>query len=326
MDRTPVWLMRQAGRVLPEYRDLKERHSFLKLVRTPDLAAEVTLQPIRRFGFDAAIIFSDILVIPEAMGQPYHFADQGGIRMEFVLRDRGDIERLQTGRVSEHLEYVGKALRVVRRELDGQVALIGFAGAPWTLANFMLEGGSSSRFRRASELLVNDPEAYEALATRLTQALIDYLKLQCEAGAEVLQIFDTLAGLVPDGHFERASGRWIREIISAIDPRVPVIVFCKGAHREWPLLVATGARVISVDSTADLATLKDALPPEIAVQGNLDPEVLLTNTAIVRRETRAILERMRGRTGHIFNLGHGVPPAATLENLEALVNTVRTFA
>jgi uroporphyrinogen decarboxylase len=324
VDVTPVWLMRQAGRVLPEYRALKERYSFVELVRTPDLAAEVTLQPIRRFDFDAAIIFSDILVVPEALGQPYRFNNGGGVRMDFALRERRDIESLETGHVRERLEYVAEALRRVHRELAGRKALIGFSGSPWTLANFMLEGGSASAFTRARSLFENDRGTYDALAERLTRAVIEYLNLQCEAGAEALQIFDTLAGLLPGDGFEAASGRWIREIVSGVRHSVPVIVFCKGAPVPVAEIARTGAGVIGLDASARLDRVRREVSAEVALQGNLDPEVLTTNPAIVRRETRAILDSMRGQPGHVFNLGHGVPPTSPLENIEALVSAVRT--
>ncbi|MCC7377689.1 MAG: uroporphyrinogen decarboxylase [Verrucomicrobiales bacterium] len=325
-DYPPVWLMRQAGRVLPEYRALKERYSFLELVRTPDLATEVTLQPIRRFGFDAAIIFSDILVIPEALGQPYRFADTGGVHMDFTFESMADIHRLETGRVRERLGYVADALRLVRRELGGRHALIGFSGSPWTLANFMLEGGSSKNFSRALAMLRSDRELYDALCERLTGAIIEYLSMQIDAGAEVLQIFDTLAGLLPDAEFEPASARWIRQIIQGLGNRVPIIVFSKGAHGQWRTLVGTGANILSVDASADLAALRVDLPTNIGIQGNLDPEILTRAPEEVARQTVAILQTMRGRPGHIFNLGHGVPPTAPLHNLSTLVDTIRTFS
>lgn len=318
--------MRQAGRVLPEYRALKERHTFLELVRTPDLAAEVTLQPILRFGFDAAIVFSDILVIPEAMGQGYSFADSGGIRMDFAIRTAADIDRLDATQVASRLDYVARTLRIVRRELAGRSALIGFSGSPWTLANFMLEGGSSPEFKKARAFFEANRIAYEALAEKLTAAIVEYLKLQCQAGAEALQIFDTLAHLLPDSDFAPASVRWIREIINRLGNAIPVIVFSKGAAHHWRELVEAGATVIGLDGSADLKRLRKEIPADTAIQGNLEPEVLTTNPAVVRRETRAILEVMRGRPGHIFNLGHGVPPTAALENVETLITTIREFS
>jgi uroporphyrinogen decarboxylase len=315
--------MRQAGRVLPEYRALKEKYSFLELVRTPDLAAEVTLQPIRRFDFDAAIIFSDILVIPEAMGLPYRFRDTGGVSMDGTIHSADDIRRLTTDAVEDRLAYVAEALRRVKRELAGRTALIGFAGSPWTLANFMLEGGSSHAFMKALELVRSDRPTYDLLAERLTTATLRYLHLQIDAGAEVIQLFDTLGGLLPADLFEAASGRWLRDIVQGLGNRVPVIVFSKDAHAQWPALVATGAQVLGLSPSADLAHFRTCLPGHVAIQGNLDPATLESTPDRVVSETRRILATLRGRPGHIFNLGHGVPPNAPLENLSALVQTIR---
>lgn len=326
VDHAPIWLMRQAGRVLPEYRALKERYTFVELVRSPELAAEVTLQPIRRFGFDAAIIFSDILVIPEAMGQAYRFREAGGVEMDFRLSDARDLARLTPDAVEERLAYVAEALRLVKKELANRTALIGFSGAPWTLANFMVEGGSSPSFQRARELFRTRRADYDGLARKLTEATIRYLRLQIEAGAEALQIFDTLAGLLPAEEFEEASGRWIREIVRAMEGRVPVIVFAKGAQASLPTLVELGADALGFDAESDLRGLRAKVPAGIAIQGNLAPTLLETTPTVVVQEARRVLEAMRGRPGHIFNLGHGVPPAAPLENITALVETVRTFA
>jgi uroporphyrinogen decarboxylase len=318
--------MRQAGRVLPEYRALREHHGFLELVRTPDLATEVTLQPIRRFAFDAAIIFSDILVIPEALGQPYHFTDEGGIRMAFTLRSAADIARLDTAAVPQRLAYVGDALRLVHRELAGRTALIGFSGSPWTLANFMIEGGSGAGFERALQLWQSDPATYDALAERLTEAIIAYLHLQCDAGAEVIQVFDTLAHLLPAPLFTPVSGRWLARIVAALQPRVPVIVFAKGARVPLPELLATGAAIQGFDASRSPSELRSGIPPSTAVQGNLDPPLLLAHPDALRLATRSVLEAWRGRPGHIFNLGHGVPPATPIDNLHVLVNTIRSFS
>jgi uroporphyrinogen decarboxylase len=325
VDRPPVWLMRQAGRALPEYRELKQKHTFLELVQTPELAAEVTLQPVRRFGFDAAILFSDILVICEAMGQPYYFREQGGIEMAFALDSAADIEKLETGAIRERLRYVAEALPLIKRALGGRTALIGFAGSPWTLANFMLEGGSSKQFTKARALFESDPRLFSRLMEKLTQAIVEYLEMQIEAGADALQIFDSLGGLLPDDAFGAASCRWVGEIVAALRGRVPVIVFGKGAHGNWPALAATGANVLGVEWTIPLAEVKEQLPANVGVQGNLDPAVLLTTPEEVTLATGEILQSMRGCQGHIFNLGHGVPPGAKLENIEALVRTVRNF-
>jgi uroporphyrinogen decarboxylase len=345
-DRPPVWLMRQAGRALPEYRELKEKHSFLELIQTPGLAAEVTLQPVRRFGFDAAILFSDILVIPEAMGQPYRFRETGGVVMDFAVRTRADIERLSVERVTERLSYVDQALRLLRKELGDQTALIGFSGSPWTLATFMMEGGSAGKYTRALSLFREDRKTFYALAGKLTAAITAYLQMQINAGVDALQIFDSHGGQLAPTEFQEASGRWMRDIIGSLgapnsdsartrtnakcaDSEIgapPVIVFSLGTHGNWDDLLTTRASVLGIDWQFPLAHARRLLPADIALQGNLAPALLSDATPeVVAQETRSILEAMRGRKGHIFNLGHGVPPNAKLENIAALVETVHDF-
>jgi uroporphyrinogen decarboxylase len=340
VDRPPVWLMRQAGRALPEYRELKEKHSFLELVQTPELAAEVTLQPVRRFGFDAAILFSDILVIPEALGQPYRFRETGGMVMDFAVRKPADVGRLSVEGVTGRLAYVGQALRRLRKELGNQTALIGFAGSPWTLATFMMEGGSAEKYTRALTLFRDDRKTFCALAEKLTAAIIAYLRMQIAAGVDALQIFDSHGGLLAPMDFPEASGRWMREIISEIrkpilrpeaakggpKAKLPVIVFSLGTHGNWDNLLETGANVLGIDWQYPLADARRLLPAGVGLQGNLPPALLSDATPeVVARETRAVLEAMRGRPGHIFNLGHGLPPTAKLENITALVETVKNF-
>lgn len=325
VDRPPVWLMRQAGRALPEYRALKEKHSFLELVRTPELAAEVTLQPVRRFDFDAAILFSDILVVCEALGQSYRFRETGGIEMEFKLESARDIERLQTEGICERLSYTTKALELIRNDLGRNTALLGFAGSPWTLANFMLEGGSAREFTRAKSLLYSNPGLFCSLMEKLTAAIIEFLRMQVEAGVDAIQIFDSLGGLLAGNAFEMSSAAWIRQIIDSLSGQVPVIVFAKGAHENWEALVNTGAHVLGVDWTVPLGRVARRLPADIAVQGNLDPALLTMSPDIVATETGRVLREMRGRPGYIFNLGHGVPPNARLDALESVVTTVRNF-
>ena len=326
VDRAPVWLMRQAGRALPEYRALKEKHTFLELARTPELAAEVTLQPIRRFGFDAAVLFSDILVVPEAMGQPYHFReDGGGIEMEFALRTAEDIRRLDQHHAVERLKYVADALALIKPALDGRTALLGFAGSPWTLARYMIEGGSTGGSDRAKALFYSEPVLFGELMEKITATVAGFLQMQIASGAEAVQIFDSNGDLLADNAFEAASGRWIREVISALDGKVPVILFSKGAHGRLGPLVSTGANVLSVDWTQPLAEIRDLLPGNVGVQGNLDPFLLTTTPELVATETARILRDMDGRTGHVFNLGHGVTPDAKLECIQSLVDTVRGF-
>jgi uroporphyrinogen decarboxylase len=330
VDRPPVWLMRQAGRALPEYLKLKEKYSFLELVQSPELAAEVTLQPVRRFGFDAAILFSDILVVPEAMGQPYRFREGGGVGMDFAVRNRADIDRLSAERVCERLNYTDKALRRLRRELGDATALIGFAGSPWTLATFMMEGGSADKYTRALMLFREDRQAFYALAEKLTAAVTAYLQMQAEAGVDALQIFDSHGGQLAASEFPEASGRWMRDIVSSLNPASgnppATIVFSLGTHGNWPDLIGTGANVIGIDWQFPLAEARRNIPEGIALQGNLAPALLAEATPdVVARETRAVLEAMRGRPGHIFNLGHGLTPGAKLENISALMETVRSF-
>ena len=325
VDRAPVWLMRQAGRALPEYRALKEKHTFVELARTPELAAEVTLQPIRRFGFDTAVLFSDILVVPEAMGQPYHFRENGGgIEMEFALRSAEDIRRLDHRHAVERLQYVADALTLIKPALGGRAALLGFAGSPWTLARYMIEGGSTGESDRAKELFYSEPVLFGELMEKITAAVAGFLQMQIACGADAVQIFDSNGDLLADNAFEAASGRWIREIISSLDGKVPVILFSKGAHGRLDSLVSTGANVLSVDWTQPLAGIRDLLPDNVGVQGNLDPFLLTTTPELVAAETARILRDMAGRTGHVFNLGHGVTPAAKLECIQALVDTVRS--
>src|ERR1700733_10455738 len=326
VDRPPVWLMRQAGRALPEYRKLKETYTFLQLVQTPELAAEVTLQPVRRFGFDAAILFSDILVIPEAMGQPYRFRETGGIEMDFKVQSAADIEKLSVEHVCEKLNYVAAALKILRAELGEQTALIGFSGSPWTLATFMMEGGSAEKYARAKALFDSDKKTFSTLMEKLTAAITAYLQMQIAAGVDALQIFDSHGGHLHGFDFQQASGRWMRDIITNLRRQVPVIVFSLGTHDNWNTLVATGADVLGIDWQFPLAEARKILPKSWAIQGNLNPVLLAEATPEkVAVETNRLLNEMRGRDGYIFNLGHGVTPAAKLENIAALVETVKSF-
>jgi uroporphyrinogen decarboxylase len=323
VDRPPVWLMRQAGRVLPEYRALKEKYSFAELIQTPDLAAEVTVQPVRRFGFDAAILFSDILVIPEAMGQPFQFRDKGGVQMAFGVRSAEEVGQLVGSGIADRLQYVGAAIRLTRKALGPGTALIGFAGSPWTLANFMIEGGSARDYSGARRLFYTERGLFDQLCQKLTGAVIEFLQMQIAAGVDALQIFDSLGHLVSGNVFEDASGRWLRQIVAELKNRVPVIVFAKGAHANVAGLAELGAQVLGVDWTVPLSCWRRQVPANIGIQGNLDPLLLETTPEAVEVETRRILLEMRGRPGHIFNLGHGVPPSAKLECIESLVRTVR---
>lgn len=323
LDRPPVWIMRQAGRYLPEYRELKARSSFLHMVKTPALAAEVTLQPLRRFALDAAILFSDILVIPEALGQPYHFRDEGGIGMDYALRTRAQVDALApASAVPERLSYVADALGLLKKELAGQKALLGFGGSPWTLATYMVEGGSSDNFEQIKQLFYTDRGTFDALLEKLTAALITYFKMQISAGADAIQIFDSWGGIIAGSDYQAASLRWIREIIAALPADFPIILYAKGTSPHFTDQAFTGARVLSIDWTSDLSIVRRTLPANVAVQGNLDPVLMNTTPGIVRHETERLLASMRSTYGHIFNLGHGIMPQAKIECVQALVDTV----
>jgi uroporphyrinogen decarboxylase len=328
LHRPPVWLMRQAGRFLPEYRALKAQHDFLTLAHTPELAAEVTLQPIRRFGFDAAILFSDILVVPEALGQNFHFREGVGIEMEFVLRDIAQIRALAPERIGEHLAHTADALRLVRRELGTATALLGFAGSPWTLACYMVEGGGVAR-NGAPHLLAlarEEPEAFALLMEKLSAAVAAFLRLQIANGADAVQIFDSWAALAA-ADYEALSLRWLRKVLAALPPETPTIVFAKGMTRHAPQIAAAGATVIGLDETTPLSATRQTLTaagfPSVALQGNLDPALPDAPPETVRAATQALLADFAPHAGHIVNLGHGLRPTARIDSVEALVQTVR---
>jgi uroporphyrinogen decarboxylase len=314
--------MRQAGRYLPEYRELKAQHDFVTMVRTPELATEVTLQPLRRFPLDAAIIFSDILVIPEALGQGYHFREAGGIGMDYPLDNLEKIAALDSRSIRTKLAYVADALRLTRSKIGMEKALLGFSGSPWTLACYMVEGGSSKDFIAIKKLAWDQPEAFEALMQKLTDAIVDYLHLQIDAGADALQIFDSWGSICPAIHYESWSLRWIRQIIQKLQARVPVILYAKGMAHKAADLANTGAAILSMDWTVQVQQIREHLNANVALQGNLDPVVLTTNPEITRREAQRVLDAAAGQPGFIFNLGHGMLPSARIDCVEALMEVV----
>lgn len=322
LDRPPVWVMRQAGRYLPEYRALKEKYSFLELAQTPELALEVTLQPLRRFPLDAAILFSDILVIPEAMGQGYHFREQGGIGMNYTLENRAQIEQLTSEGIEEKLNYVAEALKLIDAELDGTKMLLGFGGSPWTLATYMLEGGSSKDFAKVKALFYQDRPTFELLMEKISDALIAYFRMQSAAGADAVQIFDSWGGIIAGEDYEEASLKWIRKVVDAIRDEVPTIIYAKGATPQIERQAACNPKAIAVDWTIPIEEAAARIPSTLAIQGNLDPVLLDTEPDIVRASARRILDAMKDRPGHIFNLGHGIHPTARIGNLNTLIDTV----
>ena len=322
VDRPPIWLMRQAGRYLPEYRALKQQHDFVTMVRTPELATEVTLQPMRRFPLDAAIIFSDILVIPEALGQSYHFREQGGIGMDYLLDTVEKIEALDATKIGEKLSYVADALSLTHSQLGEDTALLGFCGSPWTLACYMVEGGSAKDYVAIKQLAWDQPTIFEKLMQKLTDAIVEYLHMQIDAGADALQIFDSWGAICPATHYEAWSLRWIHHIIHALEGRVPVILYAKGMGHKAPELLHTGAKVLSLDWTMNLRRMRQTIGHGAAVQGNLDPVTLTTTPETTRREAQRVLDEAGSQPGFIFNLGHGMLPSAKIECVEALMEVV----
>lgn len=322
VDRPPVWMMRQAGRYLPEYRALKEKSDFRTMVQTPDLAVEVTMQPLRRYPMDAAILFSDILIIPEALGQAYHFRDRGGIEMDFALNSPDQLNSLSASDLRSKLNYVDTTLRQLRKELGAEKTLLGFGGSPWTLATYMVEGGSSTSYRNLMEWYYNRPADFEALMEKLCDALIALFQMMIDAGADAIQIFDSWGAACAGHLYGDQSLRWIKRIIDALPKDFPVILFAKGMAHHADHLHATGACALSLDASTNLRAMRDRLPLTCALQGNLDAQVLTMDPAVARAATRTLLSSMQDCKGHIFNLGHGITPDARLESVAAMLECV----
>ncbi|NBC16296.1 MAG: uroporphyrinogen decarboxylase [Bacteroidetes bacterium] len=324
VERTPVWMMRQAGRYLPEYRALRADHDFFTVVRTPELAAEVTLQPIERFPLDAAIIFSDILVIPQALGLDVQMVKGKGPHFPDPLSGPEDLERLRTPDVSQELAYVFEALTLTRRRLEGRVPLIGFCGAPWTLMAYMIEGGGSKSFTTSRSWLYRHPEASRRLLQAITDVCVEYLIRQIDAGAQVVQVFDSWAGLLGPATFETFALPYLRQIAEKVErahPDVPCIVFAKGAPYALPALADTAYDVISLDWTMDPREALRATGGRKALQGNLDPAALYAPPDAIRQEVRRMLQAF-GPRGHIGNLGHGMHPDHDPEHARAFIEAV----
>jgi len=328
VDRTPVWIMRQAGRYLPEYRQVREQAgSFMALCTNPELACEVTLQPLRRFKLDAAILFSDILTIPDAMGLGLYFVEGEGPKFEHAIRSAADVAALPRPDPVESLSYVMDAVRLIRRELDGRVPLIGFSGSPWTLATYMVEGGSSKNFGRVKAMLYDDPKSAHALLAKLADSVTDYLNAQIAAGVQALQIFDSWGGVLSHDRFEPYSLQYLQRIVAGLHAApdgsaVPVILFCKGCNGHLEAIAATGCHAVGVDWTLSLAEARARVGDRVAIQGNLDPSVLLASPAVIREQAGAVLESFGAGSGHVFNLGHGITPEVNPDHLAALVETV----
>ena len=323
-ERVPVWLMRQAGRILPEYRAVRARVSgFIELATTPELAAEVTLQPVDLLGVDAAIIFSDILVVPEAMGLPYEMLESRGPVFPRTVRSMADVQALKVADAESDLGYVLEAIRLVKKELAGRVPLIGFAGAPFTILCYMLEGKGSKTFSVAKKALYTDPELAHALLQKITDSTIGYLKAQAANGADLVQVFDSWAGILSPEQYRIFSLPYIAQICEAI-PEVPVTVFAKGAFFARHEMNALNCAVVGLDWNMDIAESR-LLMPDKTLQGNLDPCVLYASFDEIRRQTRRMLEQF-GPQRYIANLGHGVYPDTDPDKVRCFIDAVKEYS
>jgi uroporphyrinogen decarboxylase len=323
--QVPIWLMRQAGRYLPEYRALRRKLGFLELCKRPDLCAEIMLTTVQRLGVDAAIIFSDLLLILEPMGLELEFTAGEGPLLRRPTGRASDVDRLRELDTVEPLEFVLETVRRTRAGLPDTLPLIGFAGAPFTLAAYVLEGGASRDYRSTKALMYGDAGAWDALLGRLARAIIRYLNAQIEAGAQVVQLFDSWVGCLGDDDYRRFAAPYTRRVIEALAPGVPVIHFATGNPALLPAMREAGGDVIGLDWRIRLDDAWRQVGYDRAIQGNLDPAVLLTTPGEVRRRAREILVQAQGRPGHIFNLGHGVLPQTPVENVLALVEAVHQW-
>ena len=322
VDRPPVWIMRQAGRYLPEYRALRAKHSFGEICREPELVLEAALQPLRRFPLDAVILFSDIMVVPEAMGVRVEYAD-GGPQLHLKIESRDDIEALNDPDVGEALGYVGEALEAIRGEIGADMTLLGFSGAPYTLASYMVAGGGSGRGSAVKLMAYRNPEVLERLLERLSPVVSSYLRLQAVRGADALQLFDTWAGELSPSGFERFALPWVERIVADLrDLEVPIIYYTNGVAGLLPQISACDFDVLGVDWRISLDEVRRRTGNRFALQGNLDPRELFAPESHIRRRVREIHEEMGGRPGHIFNLGHGVCPDTPLEGVAAFVDEI----
>ncbi|MCB9207712.1 MAG: uroporphyrinogen decarboxylase, partial [Ignavibacteriales bacterium] len=324
IERTPIWIMRQAGRYLPEYRAVREKADFLKMCKTPELAAEVTLQPIDIIGVDAAIIFSDILVIPEAMGMHLEMHEGKGPVFPSPIRTEADLNSLKNIDPTSDLKYVLDAVSLTKKELDGKVPLIGFSGSPWTLLTYMVEGGGSKNFSNVKKMIYNNPKLAHSILEKLSDAISVYLSAKIEAGANAVQIFDTWGGILSQEDFEEFSLQYIERIISNIKrENEPVIFFPKGVHSNLDKVSNCGADVLGLDWTMDLGKVRELVGDKVALQGNMDPTVLYGDVEVIKDHALKTMQSYGNGSGHIFNLGHGILPDIKPAHAKALVDFVK---
>ncbi|MCC1495753.1 uroporphyrinogen decarboxylase [Alcanivorax sp. 1008] len=332
VDITPVWMMRQAGRYLPEYRASRQKAgSFMDLCTNPDLACEVTLQPLERYPLDAAILFSDILTIPDAMGLGLYFETGEGPRFKKIVRTAADVAALPIPDVESDLGYVMKAVSTIRRELNGRVPLIGFSGSPWTLATYMVEGGSSKDFRHLKAMIYDQPEVAHQLLDKLAQTVIAYLNGQIRNGAQAVQIFDTWGGALSAAAYQEFSLRYMKQIVDGLirdhDGRpVPVILFTKNGGLWLESMAATGCDALGLDWTINIGDARRRVGDKVALQGNMDPAVLYASPDTIRAEVKRILTDFGDQPGHVFNLGHGITPEVDPEHARVFIEAVHEFS
>jgi len=332
VDMTPVWMMRQAGRYLPEYRATREKAGdFLTLCKTPELATEVTIQPLDRFPLDAAILFSDILTIPDAMGLGLYFAEGEGPRFSNPVQSETEINKLAVPDVAGELGYVTDAVSMIRRELDGRVPLIGFSGSPWTLATYMVEGGTTKEFAKVKGLLYDNPRAMHRLLEVLARTVTEYLNAQIAAGAQAVMIFDTWGGVLTTRDYREFSLRYMQQIIDGLTRenearKVPVIMFSKGGCQWLEDQAATGADALGLDWTLDIGLARERVGDRVALQGNMDPCVLYASAERIREEVATILESYGTGSGHVFNLGHGIHQHVEPDHARAFIEAVHELS
>lgn len=333
VERTPIWVMRQAGRYLPEYRATRQQAGdFLTLCKTPELACEVTMQPIDRFGLDAAILFSDILTIPDAMGLGLVLEEGIGPVFSKPVRTKADIAKLGVPDAEQDLGYVMDAVRVIRAELDGRAPLIGFTGSPWTLASYMVEGRGSKEFRLIKGLMFEDPQSMHQLLQTVTDSVITYLKAQVAAGAQSLMVFDTWGGILSTANYKVFSLSYMQQIVTAIKEdeltkNTPIVLFTKGGGPWLEMMADTGCDGLGLDWTVDIADAKARVGDRVVLQGNMDPVAMNTTPQVVEQQAKQVLadygQHSESDKGHIFNLGHGIQPHAKPDNMKCLVDTVQ---
>ncbi len=332
VDKTPIWVMRQAGRYLPEYRETRAKAgSFMDLCRSPELACEVTMQPLRRYDLDAAILFSDILTIPDAMGLGLYFEEGEGPRFKTPLQDNKSIRDLKVPDSEVALDYVMNAVRTIRKELDGTVPLIGFSGSPWTLATYMVEGGSSKDFAKSKGLMYGEPETLHLLLEKLAESVTDYLNAQIAAGAQAIMIFDTWGGALSPETYEAFSLQYMQKIVEnltreADGRRVPVTLFTKGGGHMLEEQAATGCDALGTDWTQDIGDAFSRVGSKVALQGNLDPGALYGHTESIQAEVKKVLDGFGAHRGHVFNLGHGIHQHIEPDKVKTLVDAVHDYS